>query len=126
MKTEEMKDKALHEIFRRMETSVLPENFNDRIMKRVYREKSRQEWRNFILVTFTCVVMLALAVYVFVHYFSFPLPAMFGTLLEKAGNDIFSGLRFYGFILLPVGFLLWLDYWLRRRSDLKNFRSEKS
>ena len=39
MNKEEMKDKALHEIFRQMEKSVLPEDFNDRIMKRVYREQ---------------------------------------------------------------------------------------
>ena len=31
MNKEEMKDKALHEIFRQMEKSVLPEDFNDRI-----------------------------------------------------------------------------------------------
>ena len=30
MNKEEMKDKALHEIFRQMEKSVLPEDFNDR------------------------------------------------------------------------------------------------
>ncbi|CCZ82435.1 putative uncharacterized protein [Odoribacter laneus CAG:561] len=120
-----MKDKALHEIFRQMEKSVLPEDFNDRIMKRVYREQRRKEWRNVVLVAFTSVLLLIGAAYIFVHYFSFNFHTVFGTLLEKTGEIISSGLVFYGFILLPVLLLCWMDYRMRRHFHLRNLRPDK-
>ena len=99
MNKEEMKDKALHEIFRQMEKSVLPEDFNDRIMKRVYREQRRKEWRNVVLVAFTSVLLLIVAAYIFVHYFSFlkkiflqiPVPSIYPAVNFSNGNDVSSG-----------------------------------
>lgn len=125
MNREEMKDKALHEIFRRMEESVLPEDFTDRIMGRIYREQRQKEWRNMLIVAFTSVLLLTLIVYVFVRYFSFSFHTEFGFLWEKAGEIVSSGLSFYGFILLPFLLLCWMDAWMRRRFRLKSIRPDK-
>lgn len=125
MNREEMKDKALHEIFRRMEESVLPEDFTDRIMGKIYREQRQKEWQNVLIVAFTSVLLLTLIVYVFVRYFSFSFHTVFGTLWEKTGEAFSSGFSFYGFILLPVLLLCWMDAWMRRRFRLKNIRPDK-
>lgn len=120
MEKEELKDKALHNLFTKLSEEELPSCFNERIMQKVYREQKRKEWRNLLIVSLTSVCMLVAAIYTLVHYLSFSFANTFGGIFKKPENDWSSGLTFYVFIGVIILLLLGIDRLLRQH--LKRFK----
>lgn len=71
MNREELNDKALQEIFKRISASPLPEKLNRQIMQKVQKARKRRELRNIAIVVFTSIAMLVSACYVLIHYLDF-------------------------------------------------------
>lgn len=115
MNTQETKDKALHEIFSRIDSSPLPDRLNTRIMQKVRRAQKKKELRNILIVFSVSAVMLGLSFYVLVHYLSFDPAKIFGTPLKQFFSLSFPKISAFTALLIPVLFLLWADYGFRKR-----------
>ena len=116
MNREELNDKALQEIFKRISASPLPEKLNRQIMQKV--QKAR-ELRNIAIVVFTSIAMLVSACYVLIHYLDFNPVEVFSPVLKKPANiTLFPGFTLLLCVMLPSTLLLWIDY--RFRKHFKN------
>lgn len=115
MKQEELNDKALHEIFRRVSENPLSDDLNARIMQKIYRVQKKKEIRNLIVVSLISALMVAFAVYILTHYLSFDLRRTFATVIKGITAVPSAGFSPFIFTLLPVLLLLWIDHRFRKR-----------
>lgn len=115
MKQEELNDKALHEIFKRISENPSFEDLQAQIMQKVYRVQKKKEIRNLIVVSLTSAVMFAFAVYILTYYLAFDLTDTFVTVIKGVAVVPFEGFSPFIFTVLPFLLLLWIDHRFRKR-----------
>lgn len=104
-------DKTLHRLFAQNTTPTLPEDFNRKIMRQVYKIQKRKERLNLLLATLTSVIMLGIGTGAISYY----LTGSVTGILKKPESIELPGLSIYLFFCIIVTLLLWIDYKLRKR-----------
>lgn len=118
MNREELNDKALQEIFKRISDSPIPENLNRQIMQKIQKAQKIREIRNIAIVALTSIAMLLSACHVLI-YLDFNPVEIFSPILKKTANfTLFPGFTFLLCVTLSSILLLWIDY--RFRKHFKN------
>ena len=114
-------DKAIIKALQSTESSKLPDNFNSRLMTRVYRAAEQKKKRAYILslclASGVSLVLIAMAVFLLNNYFAFNLGLHLPKWNVNAQSISVYGFSFY--IALLILILVGLDHYLRHKWMMK-------